>query len=114
MLERSAQLYLQDIIDCIKTIADYTKGLDYDSLLEDRKTVDAVVRNLEIIGEAANQMPQKVVTQYPDIPWSKMISMRNKVIHEYSGVDLQILWQTIQEDLPVLKKSIEKVKIESK
>ena len=114
MSERSAQLYIQDILDCIKVIIEYVKGLECDDLLEDRKTVDAVVRNLEIIGEAANHMPQKVKARYTDIPWEKMVSMRNKVIHEYSGIDLQILWQTIKEDLPALKKSIEKVKAESK
>lgn len=114
MPERSAQLYIQDILDAIAAIADYTKGLEYDDLLEDRKTVDAAVRNLAIIGEAANQMPQSVRVRFADIPWEKMISMRNKVIHEYSGIDLEILWQTIKKDLPDLKKQIQKVKIDSR
>ena len=113
MPERSAQLYIQDIIDSIAIIVEYTKGMEYDDLIEDRKTVDAVVRNLEIIGEAANQMSKKVKDQYVDIPWEKMVSMRNKVIHEYSGIDLQILWQTIKEDLPDLRERIKKVKTET-
>ncbi len=113
MSERSAQLYIQDIVDSIDVIVDYIKGLEYDDLLDDRKTVDATVRNLGIIGEAANQMPQKVKARYPDIPWEKMISMRNKVIHEYSGIDLQILWQTIKKDLPHLKKQVQQIKTES-
>ena len=107
------QQYIQDIIDSIAIIVEYTKGMEYDDLIEDRKTVDAVVRNLEIIGEAANQMSKKVKDQYVDIPWEKMVSMRNKVIHEYSGIDLQILWQTIKEDLPDLRERIKKVKTET-
>lgn len=113
MPKQQAHLYIQDILDCIQAIAEYIKGMEYDDLLDDRKTVDAVVRNLEIIGEAANQMPKEIKNKHTDIPWGKMISMRNKVIHEYSGIDLQILWQTIKEDLPNLKVQIEKIRQES-
>lgn len=71
--------------------------------------VDAVVRNLEIIGEAAKNTPGETVAKYPQIPWEKMVSMRNKVIHEYQNVDLEILWKTIKEDLLSLKEKIEKL-----
>lgn len=92
MPERSAKLYVQDILDAISAIEKYTKGYSRDDFMDDRKTVDAVVRNLEVIGEAARQMPKDVVIQYGDIPWEKIVGMRNKVIHEYAGVDLSILW----------------------
>lgn len=69
----------------------------------DRKTVDAAIRNLEVIGEAANNISQELKNNYPTIPWRDMISMRNKIMHEYFGVDTEIMWKIIQEDLPALK-----------
>ena len=74
-------------------------------------TIDAVVRNLEIIGEAANNIPEETTDKYPEIPWREMISMRNKVLHEYFGVDEEILWQTITNDLPPLKKQLKNLSI---
>lgn len=109
MSKREPILYLQDILTSISRIEDYTKSLSLKDLEDDWKTIDAVVRNLEILGEAAKNMPEEVVEKYPDIPWSNMVSMRNKVIHEYFGVDLDILWKTIKEDLPLLEKQIEEV-----
>lgn len=106
MSKRTAVLYFQDILTSLENIAEYTKGLDLESFKSDKKTVDAVVRNLEIIGEAAKNIPKRLRNQYSKIPWEKMVGMRNKVIHEYFGVDVEILWQTLQEDLPELKKQI--------
>lgn len=110
MPERPALLYLQDILDAIISIEVYVHGYSYEDFFDDRKTADAVVRNLEIIGEAAGNMPREVIDRHPEVPWTKMVSMRNKVIHEYAGVDLSILWQTIREDLPPLKTAIKKIK----
>lgn len=110
MPERPAELYLQDILDAIASIEAYVRGYSYEDFFEDRKTADAVVRNLEIIGEAAGNMPRDVTGRYPEVPWAKMVGMRNKVIHEYAGVDLSILWQTIGEDLSPLKTHIEKIR----
>ena len=109
MPKRSTALYLGDILDSITKIEKFTKSVSLEKFLKDELTIDAVVRNLEIIGEATRQMPERFKDKQPDIPWAKMISMRNKVIHEYSGVDAEILWQTIQEDLPQLKKLIRKL-----
>lgn len=93
-------MYLQDILTSLSRIEDYTKSLSFKDLENDWKALDAVIRNLEIIGEAAKNIPKQVAEKYPGIPLDKMISMRNKVIHEYFGVDLEILWKTIKEDLP--------------
>ena len=109
MSKREPRLYLVDIYDSINKIEEYTKGLLFPEFSNDQMTVDAVVRNLEIIGEAAKNVPAETSDKYPSIPWEKMVSMRNKVIHEYQNVDLDILWKTIKEDLPPVKDAIKKL-----
>lgn len=103
MPKRSVDLYLQDIIECVDLIAEYTAGVSREEFFEDQKLVDAIVRRLGIIGEAAKQLPEDFRTAHPDVPWESMIGMRNKILHEYFGVDEAILWKTIQEDLPPLQ-----------
>ena len=109
MSKREPRLYLVDIYDSINKIEEYTKGLLFPEFSNDQMTVDAVVRNLEIIGEAAKNVPAETSEKYPSIPWEKMVSMRNKVIHEYQNVDLDILWKTIKEDLSPVKDAIKKL-----
>lgn len=109
MSKRSPKLYLDDILTSIANVEQYTKELSFEEFVHDRKTIDAVVRNLEIIGEAAKNLPEKITAQYPKIPWNRIISMRNKVIHEYFGVDVDILWKTMHEDLPELRRQIEDI-----
>lgn len=106
MRNRSLKLYFTDILSSINNIEKYTKGMSREGLADDQKTYDAVIRNLEIIGEAVNNLPKQFTVKHKDIPWNKIISMRNKIIHEYFGVDEEILWQTINEDLPFLKTKI--------
>ena len=74
--------------------------------MEDKKTVNAVIRSLEVIGEASGKIPKGMQTRHPDIPWEEIIGMRNCLIHEYFGVDLDIVWQTIQDDLAPLETAI--------
>lgn len=107
MSKRKPTLYLQDILSSINNIQEYVKGMIFETFTRDNKTMHAVVRNFEIIGEAAKNMPPELITKYPEIPWKEMVSMRNKVLHEYFGVDTEILWKTIQEDIPSLKEQIE-------
>lgn len=107
MSKRDPALYLQDIKDAIRRIEDYTRDLSFDDFCSDQKTIDAVIRNLEIIGEAANRLPENDRATYPSVPWEEMVGMRNKIIHEYFGVDLEILWATVKEDIPNLKEKIE-------
>jgi len=109
MSKRNINLYLLDINSAINNIIKYTKNLSLAKFRKDGKTIDAVIRNLEIIGEAANNLPREITIVNSDIPWDKIIAMRNKVIHEYFGVDVDILWQTIKEDLPELRKQIKRL-----
>ena len=110
--ERVLQDYLNDILESVDDILDFTAGMSSEQFSADRKTVKAVVRCLEVIGEAANNIPQNVREHYQDIPWAEIIGMRNRLIHEYFGVDVTILWQTVKEDIEPLKLSIKKMDLE--
>lgn len=109
MTKRSENLYLRDIVDSIQNIEKYTKNLSSKKFSNDRLVIDAVVRNLEIIGEAAKHVSKATKSAHPDVPWKEMTGMRNKVIHEYFGVDVDIVWETVENSLPTLGKSIQKL-----
>ena len=108
--KRDHNLYLSDIGECIKNIEQYTQNLTFEKFKNNKMAIDAVIRNLEIIGEAANNIPAEIKAKYSDVPWHRIIGMRNKVIHEYFGVDVKILWETIKKRIPELKKVINKIK----
>lgn len=99
-------VYFNHILEAIAKIERYIKGFNYDSFESDDKTIDAVVRELEIIGEAAKHVSDSFKNKHPEIPWSKMMGIRNRLIHEYFGVNKKIVWETCEMDLPVLKKSV--------
>ncbi len=111
MSKRDANLYIEDIVTSMEKIESYVEGFTFNDFCNDHKTIDAVTRNLSIIGEASNNMPEEIKLMYPEIPWVEIVGMRNKVIHEYFGVDEEILWKTIKEDLPNFKEQILKIKI---
>ena len=100
---RDFQVYVEDIIDAINSITAYTKGLTYEQFVSDRKTVDAVIRNFEIIGEATKHIPLAVRREYPKVPWRDMAGMSDKLIHGYFWVQLDVVWKTIKERLPVVQ-----------
>ena len=104
--------YLDDILEAVEKIERFTDGMDYAEFVEDSKTVDAVLRNFEVIGKAAKNIPEDVRQEYGDVPWSEMAGMRDKLIHGYATVELQIVWTTIQEELPTLGPQIESVRDE--
>ena len=95
--------YLNDIFSAIEKVELFTQGMDMEGFVEDEKTVFAVVRALEIIGEAAKKIPVQVRDRYPDVPWQEMAGIRDKLIHEYFGVKLEVVWNTVEKDLPELK-----------
>jgi len=95
--------YLEDILDAVEAIEEFILDINYEEFLRDRKTSFAVVRSLEIIGEAAKNIPDSVREKYPDIPWKDMAGMRDKMIHHYFGVDYLVVWKTISEDIPLIK-----------
>src|SRR5581483_9677538 len=100
MSKRRQELYVQDILTAITDIEEFTNGMSYQTFIHDKKTVQAVVRNFEIIGEAANNLSPEFKEIHPQIPWREIVSMRNKVLHEYFGIDEEVIWQTILEDIP--------------
>lgn len=104
-MRRDHGLFLDDILDAIAKIRNYTTGLDYATFSKDVKTQDAVVRNLEIIGEAAGRLPDAVITQAPEIEWRKIVGLRNILAHEYFGVSIPVVWDIIQNKLDSLELS---------
>jgi len=102
---RDPLLRIQDILDAIAKIQRYTRGMTLETFSSDEKTIDAVVRNFIVIGEAAGQIPEDLRDRYPTVPWSVMRNMRNVLTHVYFGVSLPILSQTISEDLVPLHRS---------
>jgi len=109
MSKRGIKLYLEDIQDSIRKIEKYTRGVDFSKFSRDEQMIDAVVRNLSIIGEAVKNIPKEIKAKNPDVAWNEIKGMRNKVVHEYFGIDEEILWKTIQDDLPIFKKQITKL-----
>jgi len=97
---------LQDIFDEIEAIEQFIAGMTSEEFKGDKKTIYAVTRAIEIIGEAANNVPKEVKDKYPSIPWSQIKGMRNKSIHEYWSVDADILWKTVQISIPQLKQDL--------
>lgn len=109
MPPRTWDFRVRDILDSIGAIEGHVGDMTYDQFAADGKTIDAVLRNLTIIGEAATNVPASVQDRYPDVPWDDMRRMRNVVVHIYFGVNLPIVWQTIQGDLPPLRTQLEQV-----
>ena len=108
MPKRDADLLIQDMLTAMYRIESYTTGHDHDSFLRDEKTIDAVVRNLEVLGEAARQLPGEFVNLHPHVPWGLISGLRNRIVHDYFGLDLEIIWQIISKDLSPLKIQLEK------
>jgi len=106
MSRRPAPLLLEDIWEAVEKIERYVSGLNHDAFVKDDKTVDSVVRNLEIIGEAANRLPQNFKTQHSEIEWPKIIGLRHRIVHDYFNIDVEIVWQIIQKDLPGFKSKL--------
>ena len=101
-MSRSAELYLRDTLDAAEAIGSFVRGLSVADLEEDRKTRDAVVRNLEIIGEAVKRLPPEFLADWPDVDWGGWARMRDVVAHQYFGVDVEVIWNAIQDELPGL------------
>lgn len=102
-------MFLDDILVAMTRIAEYIEGYNFDQFKEDHKTVDAVIRNFEIIGEASKKLDKKIKEKYPEVPWTEMYYLRNKVSHEYFGVDFEIIWDVAKNYLPENKIQIDKI-----
>jgi uncharacterized protein with HEPN domain len=111
--DRNYLFYLNDILESIQKIEDYLEGFSFTDYINDQKTVDAVVGNFEIIGEASKNMPITSKSKYPDIPWAEMYLLRHIVSHEYFGVDYEIIWDVAKNHLQFKKEQVSEINIES-
>lgn len=108
-MKREIGDFIQDMAGSIADIEDFVKGFDFDTFCQDRKTVYAVIRAFEIMGEAAKNIPDTIRNENPDIPWKQIAGMRDKLIHGYFGVDTMTVWKSAKKDIPQLKLSFSKV-----
>lgn len=99
---REWRLYAVDMVEFCERVLSYTRGSDQQTFVADRRTYDATLRNLELIGEAGSHVPAKVREAYPAIPWREIIALRNRLIHAYLGIDNDVLWDIIKTDVPRL------------
>lgn len=106
-MKRTAELYAQDILENVNDAEMFLQGFSYEQFFNDKKTKYAVVRALEIIGEAAKNIPPHIKGQYKEISWRQITAMRNRITHEYFGIDYTVVWQIVQEDLKPLKTVIQ-------
>ncbi len=112
MKNRDLRDYINDLTEACEDILSFTKGMSYSDFAGDKKTVNAVIRSLEVIGEATKKLPISLKDNYPDIPWRQMAGMRDKLIHEYFGVDKQMVWQAIEKHIPALLPLIKEITID--
>ena len=108
-MRRTYRDYVLDLLASLQELEEFTEGLDFDTFARDRKTINAVLRSLEVMGEAAKRIPSQIRERYPGIPWKRMAGMRDKLIHEYSGVDLEIVWGVVKDEIPPLKPLLERL-----
>lgn len=108
-MKREIADYIQDIVEAMINAIEFVKNMDYEDFSEDTKTVYAVIRAIEIMGEAVKNIPVGFREKYPQIPWNEIAGMRNKVIHAYFVVSLERIWETIKRDIPVSKPVFEKI-----
>jgi uncharacterized protein with HEPN domain len=112
MKDRDLRDYINDLVEACEDILSFTEGMSYSDFSGDKKTVNAVIRSLEVIGEATKNLPVSFRNNYPDIPWKQMAGMRDKLVHEYFGIDKQMVWQVIEKHIPGILPLIKEITID--
>jgi len=109
MSKRRDQDYLSDILEAIKRIKIYTKGMTFSQFIKNNKTQDAVVRNIEVIGEATKHLSNEFRKKHPQVPWKEMAGIRDKMIHHYFGVNYEIVWTIVKQELTLLINQVKEI-----
>jgi uncharacterized protein with HEPN domain len=104
--KRSSFLLLYDIYQSVEKIEEFTRDISFEQLMADERTKDAILRNLQVIGEASKNLPESLITNHPEVDWSGLAGVRDIVTHRYFRVDWHLLWTSVHEELPVLKKQV--------
>jgi len=108
-MKRNIVIYVRDILQNMQDAEDFVQGLSYDQFKVDKKTFNAVLRAVEVVGEATKHIPADIREKYPAVPWKEMAGMRDKVSHFYFGVDPEVVWNVVKDRIPTLKPIIEKI-----
>ena len=113
MSRRSVDLLIEDLWEAVEKMERYTRGFDHDRFIQDEKTIDSVVRNFEIIGEAAGKLPPAFRDSHPDIPWNKIIGLRHRIVHDYFDIDAEIIWYILEKDIPLFKMNLFRIRAQN-
>ncbi len=105
-MKKDPLIFLKHIFECVNKIEEYLKGISKEEFLKNTQLQDAIIRRIEVMGEAIKNLPIEFVTKYPSFPWSDIAKTRDKFIHQYFGIDLERVWKTVKENIPELKKKI--------
>jgi uncharacterized protein with HEPN domain len=109
MSRREWKLFIEDILEFIRLIKNYVENMGFDDFKNDRKTIDAVVRNFEIIGEASRFIPDDIKEKYENVDWKGIVGLRNRIAHEYFDISLRIVWHIVMEELPTLEDQMKEI-----
>jgi uncharacterized protein with HEPN domain len=112
MKDRELRDYINDLTEACEDILSFTKGMSYSDFASDKKTINAVIRSLEVIGEATKNLPASFRSNYPDMPWKQMTGMRDKLIHDYFGIDIQMVWQAVEKHIPHILALIREITVD--
>ena len=109
MSEKDSLVFMEHILESIRDIENFLNGISKDKFLINKEKQNAVIKSLEIIGEAVKNLPVGFTIKYPYVDWARIAGMKNKLVHQYFGVDLEIVWKVLKDDLPQLKKDIKEI-----
>ena len=108
-MKRDYKLFLRDILESCGFIEEFVKGMNFDEFTQDEKTLSAVIKKIEVLGEASKNIPESIKKRHPHVPWKEMAGMRDRLIHGYFGVDYALVWKTIEQYIPEVKSQIAEI-----